>query len=383
MTTKKTLTLNGLVLPNFIFMALNLGMIFVSIYLTSHYMGTHYPEGLKASSTLCNINDFWGCDKATLSPLGAIFGVPTSIFGLAMGLIGLIGAALGKEEVEKTLKTVFLLNLVGCIVLFCYSLFALGSLCPMCTVYYVLSAAAFFMLFKKSDLDFSFDLKAAGWMAIVVLIPSAIMSFQIGSKQKKSDALEKQYVEQFRNLKDYGDPNIESPYKIHMATENFADAPIRISIFSDFQCPYCKLAAEQVPKILEDFKTSVNIQYFFYPLDSTCNSRMKGSAHAYACLAAFLAACDQSKFVEVHDFIFENQALLSSEGMKALKEWEQKFELSGCMENKTVQDKIQQTLNAGDQFKLSSTPTIIINGKKLTGIIPYPNLKGILQSLIK
>src|SRR5690606_33581738 len=104
--------------------------------------------------------------------------------------------------------------------------------------------------------------------------------------------------QQFETLKDMGTPSYESPYKIHMATENFADAPVRISVFSDFQCPFCKLVSEQIPDLARGYEDKVNIQYLFYPLDNACNPELKREMHRFACKAAYLAACDKEKFVE-------------------------------------------------------------------------------------
>ena len=273
---KKSLTLNGLLIPNFIFLLLSLGMFLVSAYMTQHYLQTHFPSELDKVSSFCNINDFWSCDVATLSPLGNINGIPTSLFGLIVGLIGLMTAILGKKSLEETAKPLFLVNFLGCLGLLSYSLIALKGLCPWCTVYYILSGLAYFMLHKFSDLDYRIDAKVSGVMASLALIPLVGMSFHIGSKEKEKVQQANAYIQSFKTLQDYGDPTTESPYKIHMATEDFSSGKIRISIFSDFQCPYCQKAADQVQEILADFKEQVNIQYFFYPLDSTCNEKMKG-----------------------------------------------------------------------------------------------------------
>lgn len=378
--SQRTLTTQGLVLPKFVFILVCIGMVIVSAYLTNHYMDTFFPAGLKGASNLCNISDFWGCDKATLSPFGSLAGIPTAFFGLMIGVIGLVGGVIGRKEIEGTLKVLFAVNFLGCLVLFAYSLIQLGGLCPMCFVYYILSGIGTFMLFKLSDVPPAVDPRVAGIMAVVFILPVGGMAMHIGSKQKQKEMLAASYIKQFQSLKDYGDPVSESQFKLNTAAENFADAPIRISVFSDFQCPYCKLAAEQTEEIIKDFGDKVNIQYFFYPLDSTCNTKMKGSLHPFACYSAYLAACDQEKFKEVHDYIFANQESINFEN---LKEWQTKFELTGCFENEGIKDSIQQTLNAGEQFALKSTPTIIVNGKKLEGLIPYEHMKEILQSLLK
>lgn len=381
MTTKKSLTLNGLVLPNFLFAILSLFMIFVGAYLTNHFFSTHYPTGITGSSSLCNINSFWACDKATESSFATIFGMPTSIFGIIMGVIGIFTSFAGSEKVEKTTKSILLINLIACLGLFIYSVAILKSLCPMCTAYYVLSLLSYFLFWKYSDAKFGVDPKTLGIFALVVIIPIGAMNGYINGKEKAKSSLALSYINQFNNLKDYGDPSYESPYKIHMGTKEFSDAPIRISVFSDFQCPYCQSVSDQMPELVKEFKEKINIQYMFYPLDASCNTKMKGAMHPYACYAAYLAACDESKFSKVHDYIFKNQEIINTEN---IKKWAKKFDIDqSCLEDKKIQDRIQQTLNTGNQYNLQSTPTIIINGKKLEGLVPTVHLKAILKSLIK
>lgn len=120
MENQKSLTLNGLTPLNFLYLCLSIAMIFVGAYLTNHFFDTLYPQGITGGSTLCNINDFWGCDKATLSPLGVIAGMPTSVFGIIMGVIGIITAFAGKREfgggarAPKPLHLIISIKMVGC-----------------------------------------------------------------------------------------------------------------------------------------------------------------------------------------------------------------------------------------------------------------------------
>lgn len=381
MQQEKSLTLDGLVLKNFGLLILSLGMIFVGIYLTNHFFDTFYPSGISNSSSLCELGDFWGCDKATRSPLGKILGMPTSVFGIIMGVFGLLTAVLGKREIEKTAKLIFTLNFAVCVILFIYSLIALGGLCPLCTVYYFLSAGIFFLFFKFSHIGLGVDPKFGGLFLALLILPIAGLNAYIGGKEEKISKLAVSYIEQFNNLKEYGDPQMESPYKIHMQTKTFAEAPIRITVFSDFQCPYCQEVSKQMPTLIDEFKDKIAIQYMFYPLDSSCNPKMKGSMHPFACQAAYLAACDTEKFAKIHDTIFEHQAELSYE---KLKQWKKEFNLDpNCTEDMSIKEEIAKTLKAGDQYNLQSTPTIIINGRKLEGLIPTVHLVSILKSLVK
>lgn len=375
----KRLTLNGLTTPNVIYLLVSIGMIVVSGYLTNHFYEAHFPTGLNSDS-LCSINEFWGCDKASLSPLGSIFNIPTAFFGIIIGLMGILSNIFPSEDNEKTIKTFIFINAIGCVFLFLYSLISLGSLCPMCTIYYVLSLVAAFIFKKHSQASLGFSPKPFITFFIITLVPAVVMANHFGKKMANQQSLSKQYVDQFFSLATPGDPTVESPYKLEKSTENFSDAPIRLSVFSDFQCPFCQIVADNVHKLTKDFKGKINVQYMFYPLDSACNSKIKSAFHQFACKAAYLSACDKEKFAKIHDFIFDNQKNLSFEN---LDKWEKQFGLSGCFDNKQVQEDIQKTILAGDQYNLQSTPTIILNGRKLEGSISNVHMKAIMQELLK
>ena len=126
---------------------LSLAMIGVSIYLTQHFYHVHFPEGIGAGS-LCDISSFFNCDSATNSSFSNIFGTPISLLGLITGIIFLLGATTSIFT-NFTVLIFGTINVVGCLVLFIYSLTALGSLCPFCTLYYLLSAGTLYMFHKK------------------------------------------------------------------------------------------------------------------------------------------------------------------------------------------------------------------------------------------
>lgn len=380
MDNKRTLTTNGLTTPNLIYIIISLGMIGVSIYLTNHFYETFFPKGFGGDDSLCEISSFWGCNKATTSVLGKIWNVPTSFFGIVIGIIGLIGAIFPSVQMEKTNKLVITVNAIGCVGLFLFSIFSLGGLCPMCSIYYLLSWSAAFLFWKYSDLNLGIDFKIISIYAVLFIIPSIFMHNYFVGKQDKQVLLSGQYIEQFKGLKDLGDPTIESPFKIHMSTDSFQSAPLRVSIFSDFECPFCKIVSTQIHDIVKAFKSHINVQYFFYPLDNACNPKITGSFHKYACMAAELAACAGDYFPSVHDAIFERQEQLSRDNLKS---WEKEFGLSNCFTEQKYKDQIQQTMAAAPQFNLKSTPTIIINGKKIEGTIPTVHLKAILNNILE
>ncbi len=379
MEQKKSLTLNGITGLNFLFIINSAFMIGVSIYLTNHFYDTLYPTKLGGAGSLCNLSNFFNCDAATYSKLASLAGVPIAFFGMMMGLLFLFTSLMPSAEMEKTASALSKYNFIGCIALFIFSLGSLGSLCPFCTVYYVLSGFAFFLLWKFGENSWVPSIKGLGVWGALVLVGAFFMFEHTKGKEDKKSKLNTDIVEQYRKLPSMGDPDQESPYKIHMATKTFSEAPIRISVFSDFECPFCKVVAEQMPELARRYGNKINIQYFFYPLDNKCNANIKGRFHANACDAAMLAACDEKKFPELHDEIFANQEKLKS---GVLVEIANKHDLKGCFDNTELTNKVITAINQGTKFNLKSTPTIIVNGKKIEGTIPSNQFFAIFDDIL-
>jgi protein-disulfide isomerase/uncharacterized membrane protein len=380
MSENRTLTTNGLTLQHTLYILCSVAMVGISIYLTKHFFEAYFPSGLNSTSGLCDISAFWNCDNATKSPLGSFLYVPTSWFGLVIGLIGIIGAITPSEKVEATNKLLIYINFIGCCALLLYSLIALGGLCPMCTVYYVLSGVCAYLFYKYSELKVSLDFKPVMAYAVIFLVGAYFLQNNFRNNMNAQSSLSAQYISQFFNIPVAGEPTDPSPFRLMSSTENFSDAPIRISVFSDFECPFCKNAALTIDDVIEAFPGKINVQYFFYPLDHNCNDSVKRPLHINACKAAYVAACSTEKFKEVHDTFFKNQEKLSDE---YVREVQNDFGLEGCLENEANKQAVIKTIQAGNQFKVTSTPTMIINGRKIRAALPSNHLIAILKEILK
>lgn len=378
MNTKKNLTLNGLSIPNTLNLFINIAMLGVSIYLTNHFFNAYFPTTFDDSS-LCNLNNFWSCDHASLSSAGKIFNVPTSFFGTLIGLFGIIATIFPSEAMERNQKFFILLNAIGCLILLFYSLFVLGGLCPFCTLYYLLSFASLFIFIKYSDEKFMPSIIPMASLGVVAIIGGFFFSNHFTTKLSQKDELAKQYVMRFKELKVTSDPATPSPFILHKAYENFSDAPLRVSVFSDFQCPFCKYASKAIDEAISKFKDKLNVQYFYFPLDSSCNHNVKQGMHPYACKASYLASCDKNRFKEVHDLLFKRQSELSFE---ILDNMEKELGLQNCYNNEDIKKEVLDSIAIGDTFNINSTPVMVINGRKITAALDAVNLIAILQSIL-
>jgi len=353
-------------------------MIFVSIYLTQHFFEVRFPKGLSGGS-ICNINEFFNCDKTTNSPLAAPFNMPISVFGGVIGLLVLIGAFVRSEKYSQTVYGILLINFAGCVGLFFYSLLHLTSVCLFCSFYYVLSGLALFIFYKTTK---SFKPSAV----VLAVALAAIVAVGLGVRQvviKKqaevdnADALLKESVmSEFGKLVKINFDASTAPAKINTV----ANAPLKMVIFSDFECPACRMLSEQLPEILKDYKDQIDISYFFYPLDRACNPAMTRDLHMHACKAAVAALClPESNFHELHDNFFKNQNAFAS---GFVDQFIFQNNIEACVNDKTTQDRLKQIILAAKPVDIRSTPTFLLNGAKFEGVVPYYKLKIILDGLL-
>ena len=122
------------------------------------------------------------------------------------------------------------------------------------------------------------------------------------------------------------------------------------------------------------------MQYLFYPLDNNCNPKINRPFHALACEAAYLASCLPQKFKQVEADIFDNQEHLSK---KWIASYAKKENVYDCYTSPSTKEKVIEIIRAADPYQIKSTPTLIVNGKKINRMIPLKYLYIILDELLK
>lgn len=354
-------------------------MIGLSLYLTIHYFNVNFPTQITKGS-LCDINSFLNCDASSLSPFSNIFGVPVSIFGIIAGVLILAGYLFSNKKAEATNAFVMTVNLIGCVILFIYSVIVLGSLCPFCTLYYIASAAAFFIYFKYSSLRKP-DLGYLAGYALVTLLVSGAVYYNVQSKSSVNDALAKDLMNQYDKLPKLGAPSRPSPYRIASMSDDFSAAPLQITMFSDFQCPACKMLSDMAHEMEKRYRGKINIQYMFYPLDHNCNDAIERPIMPLSCQAAYLTTCmGPEKFVKVHDDIFANQQGLT---MEWIRNYAKRNGVEECLADPATKASVVDIINLSKPFNITSTPTMLINGAKIVGVVPANQLFIIFDELLK
>ncbi|MDH4468168.1 MAG: thioredoxin domain-containing protein [Bacteriovoracaceae bacterium] len=377
---KRTLTTGGFSVPLAIFMVIALVASVTSIYLSIHYYEIRYPSGLKeAASSICNLSSFFNCDGAAFSKIADFQGIPLGALGSVLSVFFFFSALFPSENWEQTNKSLSLINLLGCIALFFYSIIVLKSLCPLCTLYYVCSLGFVIMYAKFNNGPwFSFKLVPTIVSALILaFIATCFYKYTHGLNDKQT-VISKKIINEYMSLPKLEPLKFESPYYLSELVSD-PSAKVKISIFSDFQCPHCKRVAKEMDLIIRRFKNQIAINYYFFPLDSACNPQINSAMHPFACRAAMIAACDPKKFATLHDEIFKYQDTLSED---FLSELAQKNGVKDCADKKESYPFVEKTIQQGVAYNIESTPTMVINGVKIEGAIPPIHLISLIEDLL-
>jgi protein-disulfide isomerase len=96
-------------------------------------------------------------------------------------------------------------------------------------------------------------------------------------------------------------------------------------------------------------------------------------------------AYQQGKFWPLHDHLFHNQDALDPTGLLAQAKSADVdlAKLKSCQHEADVRQTIQKDLTDGRNYGVTGTPTVFINGKPLTGALPYEQYKTALDAALK
>jgi protein-disulfide isomerase len=136
------------------------------------------------------------------------------------------------------------------------------------------------------------------------------------------------------------------------------NAPVTITMFSDFQCPFCGQAQPIVEQVLAAYPNDVNFVMKQFPLRQI-------HPNADPAARAAVAAGRQGKFWEMHDELYKNQRNLAPETIKGIAEKigldMKKFEADQNSDD--VKKQVDEELALGAKSDVRGTPSFFVNGK--------------------
>ena len=162
-------------------------------------------------------------------------------------------------------------------------------------------------------------------------------------------------------------------------------AEVKIKIFSSLTCPHCaNFHIKVVPEIKKEYIDTGKVQLIFidFPLDQVAFNASK-----------ILHCVDKKKQITFLDIIYETQIKWTNASdlddiNKNLKKIVKNLGINSaqfdkCLIDEVISDKILNgRIDANRKYSINSTPTIVINEKKLEGSVSFKNIKKKIEKLI-
>ncbi len=159
------------------------------------------------------------------------------------------------------------------------------------------------------------------------------------------------------------------------------DAPVTVTEFSDFECPYCQRLTNILEKEVLPSEPGMRIVFKNFPL----------AMHPWARQAAQLTACagmqSDEAFWVLHDYVFSNQKEITPSNVE--ERIGSFADQQPSLDHKAFHDCVDQGLTVGPVMKdeelgrkegVHATPTVFINGTRIEGIRDAAQLKELISA---
>jgi protein-disulfide isomerase len=161
------------------------------------------------------------------------------------------------------------------------------------------------------------------------------------------------------------------------AVSGNADAKVKVVMFSDFQCPFCKAFWSSFRDEMKEYDGKAVFVYKHFPL----------GIHPQANDAALAGECalEQDKFWEYADILYSSQKDWTNQNdIQKFKEYARNLKLdtgkfNQCLDSKKYQDRIDASVGEANSFGVSGTPATFINSQFINGVAGTTDLKAAID----
>jgi protein-disulfide isomerase len=164
--------------------------------------------------------------------------------------------------------------------------------------------------------------------------------------------------------KDLDAENLGKVSFVDVPTRGPANAPVTLVEYCDLQCPDCKTMADNLKRVLPDYRDKVRVVFKNFPLMNR---------HPWAEAAAVAARCayvqKPAAFWSFYDFYYAEQEAISVENLRersvalAQKAGIDGGQFAACYDSKAAVRTIQEDVYEAAKLGVKGTPTILINGR--------------------
>ena len=154
-----------------------------------------------------------------------------------------------------------------------------------------------------------------------------------------------------------------------------ADAPVTVIEYGDYECPYCRGAARDVHRLLDQYPGVVRFVFRNFPIALL-------HPHAEQAAEAAEAAAAQGKFWQMYELLLQPSSHLD---LGSLLGYAERLGLDvGWFRNDVVGNafiaKIERDVREGIRNGVNATPKFYVNGERIDGKLPLEGLANAVRA---
>ncbi|MFT5583158.1 MAG: protein-disulfide isomerase [Cognaticolwellia sp.] len=140
------------------------------------------------------------------------------------------------------------------------------------------------------------------------------------------------------------------------------DAPNTLVLFTDYECPYCQMAHQELKSFAD--RDDLRIVALNFPLHSDCNAGVGTQMHPKACSSAIATECahQQGRYAEMASRLAMPGSDLSAAGTQALAT-ELDFDsvaYTRCVEDPATLEQVKADAALGTTLGIRGTPSFVL-----------------------
>lgn len=398
--------------PFAVLLVLALIGLFATGFLTYRHIALVSNTSVAGDSILCRADGKINCDAVLQTDYAEILGYVSSAVLGAMGFVFVLWCSLNGLVNERMRKlawvclVVYFFAAIGFSWYYLYIMFfEVDYICTWCMVVHavnIISLALVLIVSIQKRKEFLLvEVARLGERVYFVLgglLLSLLVFFACGTVEKSlsfQDA--KMKFEEIANdpavvmAMLQSSPTYDIPVTASDPIYGSPQAPHALILFSDFQCPVCARTELFLRQLVDANPGVLKLVYKNYPLSTECNHVVLGNLHPLACqaaraaYAAFLLGGPRA-FWAYADLIFEHQKELREDSWTAFA---QKLGLDSARFRELLKPgspadrKVSDDLAVGQSLKLSATPQVIVQGKRIPENLKGAFLVDTVEQLIK
>ena len=362
--------------------ALGLG---ISVELTRIHVLTHTAPDFHP---ICKFSEAVNCETVALSPYSIFLGLPVSVWGVVgyvvMAALAASGLArrrrphprwpfgaltlltAGSAGVSAILGTLSAVR-IDALCLFCVATYVVNLCLLVATVVGVREIGGGWGAMVVADAQ-TFRQRPALAVATTVLILGGLVGLWTG-------------IEPYWAHPGWGDL-ADLPHGVDESGAHWigaTDPEVTIVEFSDYECPYCRLAHRIIRELVAKHRDKLRLVHRHLPLDQQCNERVPQEFHLHACRFSRAAECagEQNRFWAMNDALFSVQDTVKSDDLDAeaveklaVRLGIDRSTFGTCMGRTEPVPAVARDLKEAWSKKIQGTPTYFIGERRYAGRIP-------------